>query len=292
MMIRLTQSASIAAVLIALSGIATPASAQVDNRQMVTTEVKRGDSLNVRTGPGTQFEDIGDIKRNQAVPVLGYDASGKWAKVLWRGQEGWVAARYLSGGVGGKNLNPNLNTAGNSYAPGLGPHVVAGVPAKDPIGGLALRSGAGTSFPVTQVIGNRIDVFVISRSANGNWAFIRFMNGTGYVSTAFLLPTAGQGQAGAQTGQQANNNQSGQNASGANTPNSVDAPDGGALPAGFTVSNVRADDVLNIRRQPRAGAELMSSLAPQEVVMVLEYLANGWAKVSVGEGVGFVNGRF
>lgn len=288
---RLKYFVGIATILLGLSAVATPISAQVDNRQTVTSKVTRGDSLNVRRGPGTRFEDIGDIKRNQAVPVLGYDATGKWAKVLWNGKEGWVAASFLSGGVGGENLNPNANQpTDQAYAPGLGPHVVRGVPANDPIGGLALRAGAGTRFEVTQVIGNEVDVFVVSRSRDGNWAFIHFMNGTGYVSTAFLSPTAGQG--GGQSTQNNDSFESGQNVGVGSLPNSTDAPDGGRLPAPYTVSNVQSGDVLNIRRNPNARAELMSSFAPNEVVMVLEYLANGWAKVSVGEGVGFVNGQF
>lgn len=291
MLIRLTQKTRLALILMSLASVMTPASAQVDNRQMVTTEVKRGDSLNVREGPGTQYKDFGDIKRNQAVPVLGYDATGRWAKVLWQGREAWVAARFLSGGVGGKNLNPNVTTSGETYAPGLGPHVVAGVPANDPIGGLALRAGPGTSFGVTQVIGNNVDVFVVSRSGDGNWAFIRFMNGTGYVSTAFLKSAAGQGQANSQPTQN-NSFESGQNVGAGASFNSVSAPDGKALPAVFQVSGVQSDDVLNIRRKPTAAADIISSYAPNQAVMVLEYLDNGWVKVAVGERVGFVNGKF
>jgi uncharacterized protein YgiM (DUF1202 family)/uncharacterized membrane protein len=255
---------------IGLCILAAPTTAQVDNRQMVTTKVKRGDSLNVRTGPGTQYEDIGDIRRNSAVPVLGYDSTGHWAKVLWRGVEGWVAASYLSGGIGGENLNPANQPQGQVYAQGLGPHVVAGVPANDPNGGLALRNGPGTDFAVTHVIENTADVFVVSYTPDGKWAFIRFSTGTGYVSSQYLQPSTGQGQA----------------------SNSVGAPDRGVLPAPFTVTNVSANDVLNIRRKPSAGSEILSNFVPNQVVTVLEHTNNGWAKVSVGENVGFVNASF
>lgn len=260
-------------------------SAQADNRQQVVG-IAAGDSLNVRSGPGSNYQDIGDIKKNQYVPVLGYSSNGRWAKVNWRGQEAWVSATFLSGGVGGQKNN--LNQSGQVYngPSNLGPHVVFGVPNNDPIGGVAVRSGEGTNFKIEQVIANTIEVFVVSVSRNGRWAFIKFSNGTGYVSTKYLKSIG-------QRGQNANNaNNSGLGSNGASSQVIVPAPDGLLIPAVFSVSNVAQNDFLHGRSTPNQSASILKNFAPNEAVVVLAYLANGWVKIGGGEQDIFVNGKY
>lgn len=283
------KSASVAAlILLATTTMTITTSAQVDNRQQVI-DIGRGDTLNLREGPGSKFRDVGDLKRNQYVPVLGYDPTGRWAKVLWRGQELWASARYLSGGVGGQNLNPNIGTSSQTYAPGLGPHVVTGVLADDPRG-LALRAGPSTRFKLEQYIGDGVEVFVIQRSQNGNWAFVKFMNGTGWLWTKYIAPIANS-----QPNQQANSgNQASAGQGGGNSQalNEVQMPDGQPLPAVFRVINVASNDVLHVRRRPRSNARILGSYAGGQSVTVLAYFANGWARVNIGQDVGFVNADF
>ena len=50
--------------------------------------------LNVRTGPGTGYRDIGDAKRDQRWVVI--DASGEWRKVNYRGGGYWMHGAYLA----------------------------------------------------------------------------------------------------------------------------------------------------------------------------------------------------
>ena len=49
--------------------------------------------LNVRTGPGTGYRDIGDARRNQRWVVIG--SSGVWRKVNYRGGAYWMHGAYL-----------------------------------------------------------------------------------------------------------------------------------------------------------------------------------------------------
>ena len=52
--------------------------------------------LNVRSGPGTNFESFAKILRGQQVHMLGRNASGTWIKVqLEDGRQGWSSAAYL-----------------------------------------------------------------------------------------------------------------------------------------------------------------------------------------------------
>ena len=49
--------------------------------------------LNVRTGPGTGYRDIGDAKANQRWVII--DSSGEWRKVNYRGGGYWMHGNYL-----------------------------------------------------------------------------------------------------------------------------------------------------------------------------------------------------
>ncbi|MEI2692964.1 MAG: SH3 domain-containing protein [Anaerolineae bacterium] len=51
-----------------------------------------GDVLNVRSGPGTEYALIGQIRRGDTYPVVGRDASGAWWQICCvAGDAGWVA---------------------------------------------------------------------------------------------------------------------------------------------------------------------------------------------------------
>jgi len=66
------------------------------------------------------------------------------------------------------------------------------------------------------------------------------------------------------------------------------------LPAQYSVTGVVADDVLNIRAEPRADAAIVGGLGPYAFnVEVLEIAGGGtWGLVATGEGSGWVSMRF
>ena len=54
--------------------------------------------VNVRSGPGRDFESLGLLIQNDVVSVLGKDASGGWVKIAYASAPdgtGWVAAEFL-----------------------------------------------------------------------------------------------------------------------------------------------------------------------------------------------------
>lgn len=51
-------------------------------------------SVNVRTGPGTQYRAIDTLSPGQRVNVT--DQSGGWCEVNQNGPDGWVSCRYLT----------------------------------------------------------------------------------------------------------------------------------------------------------------------------------------------------
>ena len=57
--------------------------------------VASGDVLNVRAEPNARAYDLGDLLPGQQTEVTAFDETGNWARVLWHGEDGWVARRFL-----------------------------------------------------------------------------------------------------------------------------------------------------------------------------------------------------
>lgn len=60
------------------------------------TGVASNDTLNVHEHPDASSRDIGDLLPREQVEVTVFDASGKWARILWVEGNGWIARRYLA----------------------------------------------------------------------------------------------------------------------------------------------------------------------------------------------------
>lgn len=61
------------------------------------------------------------------------------------------------------------------------------------------------------------------------------------------------------------------------------------LPTLFDVAEVAADDVLNIRAQPNAGAEIIGTLASDATKIEVVEETRGWGRVNSGEASGWVS---
>lgn len=51
-------------------------------------------TVNVRTGPGTNFDDIADLREGETAVVIGRNAAASWWQVEFDGIVGWVSARF------------------------------------------------------------------------------------------------------------------------------------------------------------------------------------------------------
>ncbi len=61
----------------------------------VVANVKPDDVLNVRTGPGAKFSDIGDVPHDGQLQVIGFNEDKSWAEVIWQDDVAWVSANFL-----------------------------------------------------------------------------------------------------------------------------------------------------------------------------------------------------
>ena len=212
--------------------------------------------LNVRSGPGTSFADIGDIPSGTTLSVLGYDPSGRWAIIMWQGQVAYVARNFL------RNVPqaPVIND-------GIGMFRVTGIAANDPDGGLVVRVGPGRGFPQILVLPMGTPVNIVEISPDRKWSRGVFSDGgTGWMRNRYLKADT---QAGGQQGGGQGGGQSQQ--SGATSV--VTSP---AFPT----------EVFDF---PNDTAPVLTTLAPNSPVAVLETLTLDWAKVSVAGQEGYMH---
>ncbi len=53
-------------------------------------------SLNVRTGPGTEYKSLGTLSEGQKVKRTGIDEASGWARIDYYGTEGFVSGKYIT----------------------------------------------------------------------------------------------------------------------------------------------------------------------------------------------------
>lgn len=122
-------------------------------------------SLNLRTGPSTNYTVILVMPKGAKVEVTGY--SGTWAKVTYNGKSGFASNAYLKG----QTMETLYTTAA-----------------------LNLRSGPGTSYKVLKVMPKGSAVEVLQK--NGDWYQVRYSGTTGFASRNYL--TTGKPDTGTQ----------------------------------------------------------------------------------------------
>ena len=75
----------------------TPAPPEGGDSTFVTT-----DTINVREGPGNEYDSLGKLEAGTIIQVTGYSEDGRWASlVLPGGGIGWVNTGYLTPVGGG-----------------------------------------------------------------------------------------------------------------------------------------------------------------------------------------------
>lgn len=112
-------------------------------------------NLNLRTGPGTDYQVILVIPKGAQVEVTGY--TGNWAKVTYNGKSGYASNAYLK---------------------------PAAVEMYYTTGNLNLRSGPGTSYKILLVMPKGAAVEVLAKG--GDWYQVRYNGTTGYASRYYL----------------------------------------------------------------------------------------------------------
>ena len=79
-----------------VSAAAIMAAAFAASNATAATMATATTDLNIRSGPGPQYQVVGAIRNNDQASILGCLEDSQWCKVSYNGKQGWAYSRYLT----------------------------------------------------------------------------------------------------------------------------------------------------------------------------------------------------
>ena len=184
-----------AALLLAALLILPVSAALAQDSSIVTAQAYR--TVNVRSGPSTQYPVIGQLQSGMIVNVTARsDSESNWLRISFGGQEGWVA--YFTVTVIG--ITDRLPVAEPLAAPpGRGPAVTPTPTANRSSGGPSIevfrrvnvRSGPGMEYERIATLEPGFMTEVTGRTGDSEWLRVEVEEGEGWVAY-FVVSVTGQ----------------------------------------------------------------------------------------------------
>ena len=175
------------------------------------TTLYSNDTVNVRSGPGTDTEIVGGLGPGDAVMVIG--ETNNWYQVSVNGQTGYVRKDFLT-----SNANAAAQTTAQATASdeAIGESTTAynygssvTMYATD---GVNIRTQPSTGSDVTGALDSGTSVTVIGET--DNWYIVSTGSGTGYISKSYLSSSAPAASTGGSGGSGGSSGSSGVSGSG------------------------------------------------------------------------------
>ena len=149
-------------------------------------------SLNVRSGPGTNYQAIGSLKQNAKVTV--HEISNGWAYISAGSLKGYVSAKYLQQEEVPKEPETPVTPPKEPEPPVTPPKEPEPPAVQDPVeryvnvDSLNVRSGPGVNYGVVGALTYNTKVTV--HETKGDWSSITAGNLKGYVNNKYLQKDA------------------------------------------------------------------------------------------------------
>ena len=132
------------------------------DEKVIATGKTTVSSLNVRSGPSSNYSKLGILTKGTKVEVVERYSNG-WYKIKYKGSYGYVSGAYVSlDGSKGEVIATGKTTAG-----------------------LNVRSGAGTGYKKIGHLHKGTKVEIVTKLSNG-WYKIKFNSSYGYVSGDYV----------------------------------------------------------------------------------------------------------
>ena len=126
-------------------------------------------AVNVRSGPGTSYTKLGELKKGDSVALVG--ATGSWSIIKWGTGTAYVSSSYLT--------KSSSNTGSGSTTT-----MVA-------TANVNVRTGPSTSY---SILGYLVKGETVQKTGtSGNWTQVKYNNQTAYVSSSYLKAYTGGG---------------------------------------------------------------------------------------------------
>lgn len=133
-----------------------------EDEKIIATGKTTVSSLNVRSGPSSNYSKLGILTKGTKVEVVERYSNG-WYKIKYKGSYGYVSGAYVSlDGSKGEVIATGKTTAG-----------------------LNVRSGAGTGYKKIGHLNKGTKVEIVTKLSNG-WYKIKFNSSYGYVSGDYV----------------------------------------------------------------------------------------------------------
>ncbi|GAA6383963.1 hypothetical protein I2900191A2_26090 [Intestinibacter bartlettii] len=133
-----------------------------EDEKIIATGKTTVSSLNVRSGPSSNYSKLGILTKGTKVEVVERYSNG-WYKIKYKGSYGYVSGAYVSlDGSKGEVIATGKTTAG-----------------------LNVRSGAGTGYKKIGYLNKGTKVEIVTKLSNG-WYKIKFNSSYGYVSGNYV----------------------------------------------------------------------------------------------------------
>lgn len=166
------------------TGTATVEAAMPANEALVTVQ---GD-MNVRVGPGTDYDIVGGATVGQEFGITGTNQDGDWWQIDFEGQSGWIYAPFVTAA-----FSENVPIIGGSMTqtPVPGATTEAATPeAESPLvtilGDLNIRQGPGTDDNVIGGANAGEEFAITGKSADGDWWQIDYNGQSGWVYAPYV----------------------------------------------------------------------------------------------------------
>lgn len=215
--------------------------------------------LNVRSGPGLNYDVTARVYRNDTLTLTGRTADAAWLRVRLplTGQEGWVAARFVGLGSGSVFDLPVVDGGTPPPPPGQATAYVT-------VYQLNVRGGPGFNYDIIGTVRRGDSLPLIGRSADGVWLqaqvsspYPTFAVPTGWVMARYVWSSVPIFQ--------------------------LPVTDGGTPPPPDNRTGVVTVPSLNVRSGPGFGYGISSQLnGGQQVKLLGRNSAADWLKVEWG----------
>ena len=165
---------------------AAPALPGAPSPNLPTAVIGTGGNVNVRRGPGTSYRVLGDLGRNEVVPIIGKSGDGTWLQIQIGNIVGWISTRVVevtgdlaaiavtdgSGGTGVPSTDPS-NLQANIM-----------VPTGDVVN---VRRGPSTSTGVTFKMRGGQSASITGQNPDGDWWQIEYRGTKGWVYRTIVV---------------------------------------------------------------------------------------------------------
>ncbi|MCU0789499.1 MAG: DUF1236 domain-containing protein [Nitratireductor sp.] len=153
------------------AGLAFAGAMLLSGTALAQQKVQATTDLNVRAGPGPQYEVVGLIPGGGDATVSGCTSSGKWCSVSVNGVKGWAFSEYLTASVEGQSMvvtklpqSQAVPTVEYDEAAGAATGAVGGAVVGALIGGpvgAAIGGAAGAAIGANNPPPDRIRTYVV-----------------------------------------------------------------------------------------------------------------------------------